>query len=194
MTRRGWVENDPRRSLPSQIPPQDESQKYKHNPMTSTCSPLSNLDATRPRFQDNSPDSPTVSLNDMDYSHIGAFKLGSLRITNGAPSPVPSVAGRSTTTGGEYDYFEGSDGRGSANSHRGIEQRSHTTTRSLEATRAPWVTPAESPLRQSHAKPEKPLRVNTHLPPPAFSAFTFSTRTHQPSHWIWHMSICAICL
>ncbi|POS86181.1 hypothetical protein EPUL_005021, partial [Erysiphe pulchra] len=33
----------------------------------------------------------TVTPNDLDYRHIGAFKLGTLRITNGVASPAPSI-------------------------------------------------------------------------------------------------------
>lgn len=183
-TRKSWVENDPRQSLPSQLSSQqrqDDLQKhYYYDPAKPTSSPLSSIAALGPRFEDISPGPRTMTPNDLDYGHIGAFKLGSLRITNGTASPSPSME-RPATRGGDDDYFM--DGRDSAQSHRGKGLRSNTISAAQEIIKPPWVTRAESPLRQAQAQePEdKPLRVNTHLPLPEFSAFNFTTESPTKS-------------
>ena len=125
-----------------------------------------------------------MTPNDLDYGHIGAFKLGSLRITNGTASPSSSLD-RPATRSGDEDYFV--DGRGSAASYRGMGQRSNTIAAPQEILRPPWITRAESPLRQEQVhepkdEPEnEPLKVNTHLPLPEFSAFCFNTESPTKS-------------
>ncbi|KAI6250704.1 hypothetical protein HI914_00439 [Erysiphe necator] len=45
----------------------------------------------QPNVKDSFQPQRTVTPNDLDYRHIGAFKLGTLRITNGVASPAPSI-------------------------------------------------------------------------------------------------------
>jgi hypothetical protein len=86
-----------RKTLPAQATTsQDELRQYYFDQSKPTPSPLEGIAALEAgRFSDMQPRTATPS--DLDYSHIGAFKLGSLRITNGAVSPVPS--------GPEPSYF-----------------------------------------------------------------------------------------
>lgn len=58
------------------------------------------------------PRAPTPG--DFDYSHLGTLKLGSLVVTNGAPSPEPSIQLRnqySFEIHSEEGYFTASEGR-----------------------------------------------------------------------------------
>lgn len=79
-----------RKTLPAKATTsQDELRQYYYDQSNSTSSPLEEIAALEDRrFSDMPPRTATPS--DLDYGHIGAFKLGSLRITNGAVSPAPS--------------------------------------------------------------------------------------------------------
>ncbi|KAG0645091.1 hypothetical protein D0Z07_9101 [Hyphodiscus hymeniophilus] len=174
-TRKSWLEEDARQSLPSQLPPQalrENLQDYYYNLSKPTSSPLSSIAAMTPGFDDNSPGPRTITPNDLDYGHIGAFKLGSLRIMNGAASPSPSLD-QSATRSAKDDYFL--DDRDNSHSQRDLAPRSNTISSPKEFIKAPWITRAESPLRQTLEPEELPLTVNTHLPLPEFSAFNFDT-------------------
>ena len=181
-TRTSWVENDGRQSLPSQMPCQasrEDIENYYYNPAKPTSSPLSSIAAMAPRLEDNSPGPRTMTPNDLDYGHIGAFKLGSLRITNGTASPSPSLD-MSATRSGKGDHIV--DGRSSSHSHRPFAPRSNTISTPQEIIRKPWTAGPESPLRQAfEPEDEEPLRVNTHLPLPEFSAFNFNTESPTKS-------------
>ena len=173
-TRKSWVENDSRQSLPSQLPSntsRDDLQNYYYNPAKPTSSPLSSIAALGPKYDDNSPGPRTMTPDDLDYGHIGAYKLGSLRITNGTTSPSPSHDRPGTRT--DDVYFV--DGRGSAHSNRAAPRVNTIST--TQDIRTPWITRAESPLRQTQAQDleDEPLSINTHLPMPEFSAFQFNT-------------------
>jgi len=87
-----------RKTLPAQATQsQDELRQYYYDESKPTSFPLEDLVALESnRFSDLQP--RTVTPNDLDYRHIGAFKLGSLRITNGTVSPAPS--------GPESSYFD----------------------------------------------------------------------------------------
>ena len=96
-TRNSWVESDSRKTLPSQLvaSPVDLPQ-YSYTPEP-PAQPLQQLSRIETKMLDHFRH-PRVSTPDsMDYSHIGSFKLGSLRITNGAASPEPLE--RANTTG-----------------------------------------------------------------------------------------------
>ncbi len=89
---------DFRRTLPAQpTTSQDQLRQYYYDQSKPTSSPLGEIATLDPqRFNDLQP--RTVTPCDLDYGHIGAFKLGSLRITNGTVSPAPS--------GPEPSYFD----------------------------------------------------------------------------------------
>ncbi|KAF2499426.1 hypothetical protein BU16DRAFT_578998 [Lophium mytilinum] len=118
-----------------------------HSPLTR----LAALDAAREGQDSSTPRCQTPG--DMAYSHLGALKLGSLTITNGAASPAPSVRSnmmdrRKSTPdmNQEEDYFTASEGSSSPlaalQHHRG--NRMHFRVQSS-------VLPMPSPLsREAH--------------------------------------------
>lgn len=87
-----------RKTLPANATiSQDPLRQYHYDQSEPTSSPLEEIAALEARrFSDPQP--RTVTPNDLDYSHIGAYKLGTLRITNGTVSPAPS--------GPEPSYFD----------------------------------------------------------------------------------------
>jgi hypothetical protein len=175
-TRTSYVEPDPRQSLPSQIHSSGDIQNYYYNPSKPTSSPLSDLAALGPNPDFAAPGPRTETPTDLDYGHIGAFKLGTLRITNGAASPVPSSHGRAASLGTEEDsIIAGGDRKSMEIGHRyGLSQRSNTLSVPAETIKAPWSARSESPLRQSHEVRYEPLTIDTHLPLDAsFALFDF---------------------
>ncbi|KAL9014959.1 MAG: hypothetical protein Q9173_000413 [Seirophora scorigena] len=58
---------------------------YYYNPALSESSPLSRL--AKLRASNTGRSTPS----ELDYTHLGAMKLGTLRVTNGAASPVPRI-------------------------------------------------------------------------------------------------------
>ena len=141
---------------------------------------------------DDLPTERTETPSDLEYGHIGVYKLGSLRITNGAASPSPSFD-RPATSGAEEDYLGARAGRGSAEGfHRqGISKRSNTFNVPTDTRKPPWITRAESPLRQTHSELEtfseleafEPLTIDTQLPfpDPSFAQFNFFRSTESPT-------------
>lgn len=177
-TRNSWVENDPRQSLPSQSQSQSDIQNYYYDPAKSTSSPLAELAIMVPRFPEYASDEPRARTpNDFDYGHIGAFKLGSLRITNGAASPVPSLE-----TIGRQSGDHANSGDSQPPTRKTLGQRSHTVSVPAEKYKPVWITTSESPLAHEFVLPQTPksLKVNTHLPLPEYSAFNF-TNGHSTS-------------
>jgi hypothetical protein len=183
-TRNSWVDNDSRATLPSQAAAQEDLQSYYYDPAKPASSPLTDLVNMAPHFTDYVPGEPRAQTpNDHDYAQIGAFKLGSLRITNGAASPAPSLE-RAATMDSEEHYVNTVNGRESYD-QRHAGQRSHTISVPSERIVQPWITRAESPLAQETDPSEKleSLTINTHLPLPEFSLFTFTDghRGHHPT-------------
>ncbi|KAF2810378.1 uncharacterized protein BDZ99DRAFT_570958 [Mytilinidion resinicola] len=136
-----------------------------HSPLTR----LAALDAAREGQDSSTPRCQTPG--DLAYSHLGALKLGSLTITNGAASPAPSVRSnmldrRKSTPdmNQEEDYFTASEGSpsplASVQHHRG--NRMHFRAQSS-------VLPTPSPLsRETHIpgsskKAEQPPRSESPL-------------------------------
>lgn len=129
--------NDARQSLPSQARLED--------PFSSIASPkplayLASLKAG---------DMPRVETPDeLGYRHTGAYKLGSLVITNGVASPTPSVE-RAATMGGE-DYISAGNLRLLREGHRReASNRSNTMSIAGERIKSQWVVHNESPLRKA---------------------------------------------
>ncbi|KAJ5034944.1 uncharacterized protein L3040_008212 [Drepanopeziza brunnea f. sp. 'multigermtubi'] len=131
-------------------------------PPQPTESQLAELAALQrpPEFLGPRVETPT----ELDYGHIGAFKLGTLRIMNGAASPEPSLR-RAATMGQEEDYI--SAGGASWSWDRGhnprLSGRSNTISVPAKAPKAPWILRAESPPRQENedlgtSQPRAPLR------------------------------------
>ncbi|KAH6665178.1 hypothetical protein B0J14DRAFT_492552 [Halenospora varia] len=179
-TRTSFAESDPRQSLPSQVKTIEDLQDYYHNPEKPTSSPLTSLAALGYDTKDTVPGQRVHTPNDLDYGHIGAFKLGSLRITNGAASPAPSE-GKPSTAGADDDYLTFKR-QGQPKNRYQLSERSNTLAVPNEAARAPWVTRAESPLRQRHEIEPEPLTVETQLLVPDSSLALFDFRNkHSPT-------------
>ncbi|KAI9047028.1 hypothetical protein LZ554_009102 [Drepanopeziza brunnea f. sp. 'monogermtubi'] len=152
-----------RQHLPPKPTNPEEFQVYRYpQPPQPPQPPESQLAALQrpPEFLGPRVETPT----EMDYGHIGAFKLGTLRITNGAASPDPSLR-RAATMGQEEDYI--SAGRASWSRDRGhnprLSGRSNTVSAPAKAHKAPWIVRAESSLRQENedlgtSRPRVPLR------------------------------------
>lgn len=171
-TRTSWLENDSRQSLPSQSQTADDIQNYYYNPSRPTSSPVAKLEV----LGQSAPEPRVETPDDMDYGHIGAFKLGSLRITNGAASPSPSADG----PGLEEDYITAGESRRNMqiNHRRGLSARSQTLPIPGELAKTPWVARLESPLRQAQEYEDEPLTIDTQLlpvPDPSFALFDFQT-------------------
>jgi hypothetical protein len=159
-TRSSYIEPDPRPSQAAQSTPDLRNDPYYYNPSKPTSSPLDNLAMLGPNHDFATPGPRTETPTDFDYRHIGAFKLGSLRITNGAASPVPSLDGRPSTS---QDYILSGEVRASTereSRHRhGLSQRSNTLSIPAEKVKAPWISTLrpESPLRHaSTSERERP--------------------------------------
>jgi hypothetical protein len=117
-------------------------QKWKPEMMhDSPLAFLSNLDPLDPPAHIVENRAPTPG--DLDYSHLGSLKIGSLIVTNGPPSPAPSFVSRDFTIPRrqsmdprtEDEYFTASEG---GSTHEGygralpplppLEPRTSTTT------------------------------------------------------------------
>ncbi|KAG9233745.1 hypothetical protein BJ875DRAFT_511365 [Amylocarpus encephaloides] len=177
VTRKEFAANDSRKSLPSQVKNVDDRNESYYNPSKPTSSPLSNLSPFRRSIPCSSPGQRVQTPNDMDYGHIGAFKLGSLRITNGAVSPVPSD-GRPSTAEDEELVMSG---RHRISHRQGLSQRSNTLV-PADTIKPPWIVVAESPLRQSQDVERGPLTIETQVPylDPSLALFDFRNK-HSPT-------------
>ncbi|TVY56189.1 hypothetical protein LCER1_G002504 [Lachnellula cervina] len=174
-----FSQDDSRQSLPSQVQAQsDDFQDYYYNPTKPTSSPLSDIAALGRQRGNGSPGPRVATPTDMGYGHIGVFKLGSLRITNGSASPVPSD-GRPTTAGIEDDYLEVVGRKSGESLHRNVLSQSLAHP---ELIRAERVASSESPLRQTHEVEMAPLTIDTQLPipDPSLGLFKFTSK-HSPN-------------
>ncbi|KAK2624150.1 hypothetical protein QTJ16_006784 [Diplocarpon rosae] len=144
----------------------EEELPNHHTPRTSATSfpPAKLAPLEQPR---DLPPCPRVETpNEMDYGHIGAFKLGTLRITNGAASPPPSyeTPRRAATMG----YEDGLGPRSMAPSLLGEGRHSWGDVR------------AASPLRHDSGTA---AAVSGRGPRPQTLARTVSYKyTHQHQH------------
>jgi hypothetical protein len=78
---------------------------------------------------------------DMEYTHLGSLKLGSLIVTNGAASPAPSSriepSNSKSRLGQEVDYFTASDGSSSPLTQKISNKWGHARSKSTIPTKAP---------------------------------------------------------
>ena len=95
------------------IPNRSQSQvdlAYYYNPLLSETSPLAQLAAL-----DKSHDGRSTP-SDLDYSHLGALKLGTLRVTNGgAASPAPDTRAQAQAMGNlalQHGHYTANQGGG----------------------------------------------------------------------------------
>ncbi|KAI9871281.1 MAG: hypothetical protein M1830_003111, partial [Pleopsidium flavum] len=106
--------------VPERIQPQVD-REYYYNPCLFDSSPLARLavlELAERRRSSPVPRAGTPTF--LDYGHLGALKLGTLRVTNGTVSPAPSdrtfpldTCQSFPDSRKEEDYFTASDGHGS---------------------------------------------------------------------------------
>ncbi|KAI4133440.1 MAG: hypothetical protein LQ338_000176 [Usnochroma carphineum] len=142
--------------------------EYYYNPSLSETSPLPRL--ANLRASNTGRSTPA----ELDYTHLGAMKLGTLRVTNGAASPVPReqdaspAPASSLDTASQEDYYtasEGdrSEGAPSASWRPESGHLSRTTPKdSLDVVTVP--TEFASALAYCPTFPESTVR--NHTPPP----------------------------
>ena len=169
-TRPNFMADDPRSALPSQMRLPHEMQNYYYNPEKPTESPLSALEMLGPNTAFAVPGPRTETPTDL--GHTGAYKLGSLRITNGPASPAPSIDERSSSLGAEEKYEEARKSVKKAH-HKGLSKRSNTLSVPTEASKTPWIVNSSSPLRQAYATEFVQLTID--IPSPTFELFDFNT-------------------
>ena len=175
-------------SFQRSIAPRYDLQNYNYNTANPTLYPSSKISSTTLRLTSDGPSPRAETPSGLDYGHIGAYKLGSLRITNGAASPCPSDI--PTSPGGDEDYVSASEGRASPqNTQRDTSELGKGGPIDLDIDSE--KTSSNSTLQEKHDIKipglEKhaprtpslgPLCMNTHLPPQEFSTFKF---TDSPS-------------
>ncbi|CAG8948858.1 hypothetical protein HYFRA_00001981 [Hymenoscyphus fraxineus] len=184
VTRKPVVGNDCRQSLPSQrktSPQLDEKLQRLSYDSKSRNPPVCNYDhsSLEPPIRPSSPNQRVQTPNSLDYGHIGDFKLGTLRITNGLASPTPSDKTRPITAKDEEDYLT-NGGEYKEINRRPLPGRRSNTLPSNTII-APWVTvrPA-SPLRHVQKAEKEPLTIETRLPLPDSSLSQYKLRDKQP--------------
>ncbi|KAG9241523.1 hypothetical protein BJ878DRAFT_482859 [Calycina marina] len=165
-TRTSWVDSDPRSTLPSQTSsPSMQLPAYKHNlAWPNTLPERSNTEP--PRSSDQSV-RPRVSTPDvLDYGHIGAFKLGSLRITNGAASP-DLIVDKANPASTVEDYISAGQADNRPPSGPNSGHRSQTISVPQKVFKSPWTTRTESPLQKTETvvSNQTPLLINTDAAP-----------------------------
>jgi hypothetical protein len=182
ITRKEFGANDPRKSLPSQSKNIDQLQDYYYDPSRSTSSPLANLAALGRPVLATSPGPRVQTPNDMDYGFIGAYKLGSLRITNGTISPTPSD-GRPQTATGEEDCLTMGARQKESNHRPGLSQRSNTLV-PADTVKPAWIVREESPLRQSQKTEPRALSIKTNQAQldPSLALFDFTVSKLPSGH------------
>ncbi|KAM3065000.1 hypothetical protein ACMFMG_001208 [Clarireedia jacksonii] len=100
--------------------------------------------ALRTTLENQSPGARTATPNDL--SHIGAFKLGSLRIVNGSASPTPSVEDRRAS-------LPSNDRMAAAQAivqHHAVTQRSYTISVPAEAVKPRWSVEPQASTNESY--------------------------------------------
>jgi len=101
-----------------------------------------------------------------DLSHIGSFKLGSLRITNGAASPDDDrragINGRIASIASD---------KASSNSRSALTQRSHTISAASGSARPPWAPQAQAVVRHEL---EASSSLTITIPDPMLAEFNFN--------------------
>jgi hypothetical protein len=156
-----------------QLDPQ-EQQKWNKKMMGS--SPLTRIASLGPAEGSDLSTPRAQTPGDMDYSHLGSLKPGSLVVTNGAPSPAPSAKDPSKRKSTTYvsqgeDYFGGSEGNTSPtvrNGRKGLSRSksaispqppSRTHEASNSATDMSWVMPVTIKTKKSSRPIPKRLQL-----------------------------------
>ncbi|CAN9204740.1 unnamed protein product [Alternaria alternata] len=99
------------------------------------------------RLSDEARESTTaraVTPSEQDYAHLGSLKLGTLVVTNGAASPVPSTRALEGQKSVDDDYFSATEASSSPLIMKSTRRRAHTRSKSA-------VVPTPSPLYELEA-------------------------------------------
>jgi len=132
-------------------------------------------------------DAPTQRAQtpgELDYSHLGSLKLGTLSIVNGAPSPAPStrITQQRSRLVGEDDYFSAADAGSSPLMMKTTRRRGHVKSKSsvLPAT-APLYPQRDPPAvpTLNYTSPEGPRKVPTVDPRPALESVVHPPTTNE---------------
>ncbi|PSN65672.1 hypothetical protein BS50DRAFT_64423 [Corynespora cassiicola Philippines] len=114
-----------------QLDPKEEAKWRKES---TGKSPLARLAASESADGRESPAPRAQTPGDLDYSHLGSLRLGSLVVTNGAASPAPSTkeSHRMSTPdlSQEEDYFTASDGHSSPIMMQHVPKKHHRRSKS----------------------------------------------------------------
>ncbi|RDL40865.1 uncharacterized protein BP5553_00844 [Venustampulla echinocandica] len=167
--------NDSRQSLPSQLKRAEQLQDYYYHPAVPASSSILSQGVLGQQISLTAPGQRVQTPTDLDYGHIGAFKLGSLRITNGEASPDLSDGG---LTGAEEDYLTMGKRRRGASRQLDVSQARQALSSADNTTKPAYAVRAESPLRQSLEGERKPLTIETQLTAldPSLGLFDFKNK------------------
>ncbi|KAI4285935.1 MAG: hypothetical protein L6R38_000300 [Xanthoria sp. 2 TBL-2021] len=170
---------------PEQIRSQAD-RDYYYNPTLPDSSPLSRLANLRP------PQNGRSTPSELDYSHLGALQLGTLRVTNGTASPAPreqdtSLAPTSALGTTSYDgFYEPSDGGRSepngclttGNLMKDSLPRSHDNSHGIAAS------PAEATMyalaRPSYITSDREVHSRRGSRTGSFASVQSPTTNHKP--------------
>ncbi|KAF2266297.1 hypothetical protein CC78DRAFT_153403 [Lojkania enalia] len=189
---RGSPTDGKRRTWNSWKTPQPDPREAKWKVEMMGASPLARL-ASLDLAEEEGRESPAPRARtpgDMDYSHLGTLKLGSLVVTNGAASPAPSARKIIRQQSNphmpqEEDYFTASEGRASPTEVENTRKRAHSRSKS---STLPLASPLYSELRvldetqiaKSTSRYDSSLRTEMHSNDLANTVKTDQTRPrHQ---------------
>jgi hypothetical protein len=138
----------------------DEEAKWRTSPrVNSLRTPQAALiEGSR---DDSLPRAQTPS--DLDYGHLGSLKLGTLVVTNGAPSPAPSTLLKPQHIADD-DYFSSTEANSSPLMMKSTRRRGHVKSKSA-------VLPATSPFHPSEGH---------HVPVPDINKARSSSQDQYP--------------
>ncbi|KAL6706857.1 hypothetical protein ACN47E_005000 [Coniothyrium glycines] len=116
-----------------QLRPEDE-EKWRSTPKHVSSS--NRLLVPGPSGQTDENSTPRARTpGELDYSHLGNLKLGSLMVTNGAPSPAPSakITKRKPGMNSEEDYFSPTEVGSSPLTMKTVQRRGHVRSKSANS-------------------------------------------------------------
>ncbi|KAI4262877.1 MAG: hypothetical protein L6R42_001950 [Xanthoria sp. 1 TBL-2021] len=159
---------------------------YYYNPALPDFSPLSRLANLR------SPQNGRSTPSELDYSHLGALQLGTLRVTNGTASPAPreqdtSLAPTPALDTTSYDgLYEPSDGGRSEpdGSLTMGDLMKDSLPRSHDSSHGTAASPAEAPMyaaaRPSYITPDREVHARHGSRTGSFASIQSLTTGHKP--------------
>ncbi|KAL8709098.1 MAG: hypothetical protein Q9220_006119 [cf. Caloplaca sp. 1 TL-2023] len=140
-------------------PPRDQiasqaDRDYYYDPARPASSPLSRLANLRTSHTGRSTPS------ELDYTHLGALKLGTLRVTNGAASPIPRNRhvdpAPNPEVASQDDYYTASEGKNEEDDRSNVDSASTDTSR-ISQEDVPDVAATQSTPTNCRSIKRKPL-------------------------------------